>query len=302
MTSWRKSAVKSAVTLSACISALAFGGDAFAQHEIHRGVQIGRVDYQGLRGLEFTSEREGQVSKQIVPIHIFDAYLQVPVLLEGKTTILIPRLRYRSLLIVQPGDRPDLHIGVPQLGVTLRQSLSDGWVLLPSMDIGFASDFAGISREDFFGGGSLIVGYTFSKTFVFGLGAAASGASDGVIPLPLVLLKWAPRSDFWINTTLPSTFELGFAPAKRWEIGADARFDGFNFTLHSLSDINSVRPVTVTAGPYSAVHMFEGIHLRTTAGFASLLDFEIESTDARVTSSREVGWYLRAGLEYRYFP
>ena len=303
------SAARCALTVFISCAALGLPR-ADAQHERHRGVPIATAEYQRVNGLALNvvEPSDGTRVRRDVDLDNLRLRLQVPLPLGSTNTILIPMARYESLWIAVDSDteaRPVTHLAIGEVRLSLRQVLSKRWALVPSLSLGFASNLDGFGDRDLFGGGSLLASYAFTDSqLVLGAGVAVAVAADGVLPLPAVLVRWAPQPSFWINIALPATLEVGYAPWQNVELALRARFNGARYALRGIPGVEAVRNAVLTAGPSAAVHVGGGIHIRASAGLASLVQVDLQRVDggAIIENAGVLGWFARAILEYRVFP
>ncbi|MEL7368744.1 MAG: DUF6268 family outer membrane beta-barrel protein [Myxococcota bacterium] len=278
-----------------------------AQFERYRGVPLATIEYQRLQDLKLALSSEEQNASQERALNFDNLRItgSLPVPLRGNDTLLIPTIRFEHLWVA-PETAPSLRLGIFDTRLTLRQALGSGWSFAPSVNLGFASNFEGLGSRDLFGGGSLVVTKALADgTVILGGGLALTAAADGILPVPLVIIRWCPRPDFWLAVAAPAVLDIGYAPSQRIELGLRARINGIRYTLRGIDGVEAVRNATFTAGPSLAIRLIGGFHLRLTGGAASLIQLDLQRTrsdDLVVSSGDSLSWFASASVEFRVFP
>ncbi len=295
-----------------CVWALALIGLSIAlpwaasAQPVTQGVALAAVEYNTSNALQLRiGESADQDARDVtLDLQRFQIWLQVPVPLDGKKSIAIPKLRYESL-VARAGDSDSaIHLKVLDLRLSVRQALGAGWAVIPSLNFGFASDLAQLRTRDFFGGASLVVTKRVSPSLSLGAGAGLAVASDGPLPVPVLILKWTPRKDVWLSIVAPSRAEVAMAPLPWLEVGLAANLTGLRYTLSGTPTVESGRYANVTAGAMGTFHLGNGFHVRLDGGVSSLVQFKVEGLRGGPDVHRGggVGWFARAALQFRVFP
>lgn len=216
---------------------------------------------------------------------MFRTKLQLPTMLGGGSTILLPGFRYSLLDIIQR-DRPNgavdaLHALLLSAGVLQR--FDEHWAMFARIEGGIASNLAGdLTSDDWVVAGQLIGLWTIVPDFTLGAGVGYDRRTGSVSPLPLLALSWQPSEQFMIRGVVPESLAVRYRLVTWLTLGAEGSLEGERYHLSNdaIADQNAEVAHSIgKVGLAATVHCTRWLHTRLYGGAAVHRRFELYVDD-----------------------
>jgi len=224
----------------------------------------------------------------------------------GKSTLLLPALRYQVLDVGQAGAQPPagrdpveaLHS--LQLSLGVFQQLGEQWSMFGQVGGGIAGDLSGeLSSDDWVVSATVLGLWTFEHSFTLGGGIGYDRRTGNVAPLPLIAVNWEPSSNVLLRGVLPQFVSLRYRPEEHLTLALDSGLDGERYHLSRelvVADHAEVAYSVIKVGPSVTLHWTKWLHTRLNGGMALHRRFDMYLDD-RSQGDLDVSSGPYAGLE-----
>ncbi|MEZ4810805.1 MAG: DUF6268 family outer membrane beta-barrel protein [Allomuricauda sp.] len=165
-----------------------------------------------------------------------EAFVRIPVKLKNDKTVLVNELRYnlvRAPFDDLPNDRSfDANLHSLQYNLGVIQGLDEKWGIKVNLKPTLASNFnGGISSDDFFFQGSLVVFKKVDEFIKYGLGAAYTNGFGEPKTVPILAFNYKGDA-VRLDVVAPTKLNFAYQPGKI-AYGFDVELDGGQYHLSS---------------------------------------------------------------------
>ncbi len=231
---------------------------------------------------------------------------QLPVVLGGRESVVIPGFRYRLTLPEEaagpssaaPSDFHDI-----MLTLTMAQQLSSSWFLSANVGAGVATNFSDFDSDHLRVNGAVLARLEVEPEFAVGFGLVFNYAFGDLLPLPALFVDWRPSPMFRVDVFVPRHALLALTFAESIEVGLRAQLDGNRFVIRESESavVDNVKYSIMDAGLIAGARIAGPVWLTAYAGTTFRHRFEV--FDIRNTKVIDLdmkpGLVARLGVDLR---
>ncbi|MCW1884482.1 DUF6268 family outer membrane beta-barrel protein [Luteolibacter flavescens] len=242
--------------------------------------------------------------------HAFQAsaFLSQPIQL-GSDWQFLPQFSYEAMLMNTTGPVPSLLLGDEDLHEIelslyfLRLNDTSPWVYGAWINPALATDFQGISGDDFFLDAAGGVGYKLNDRLMVGLGAAALNITGDTTWAAGPGFAWQPNDQTMVSLFGPN-FRATHDITPKWRVGVEVRPNGGIWNIDTALGSANIDYTNFRAGVTSSHNLAGDLWLSYGAGMTFGGEINVTTTDgSKVFQNQlddlESGLYGFVGLDLK---
>ncbi|MEE8578007.1 MAG: DUF6268 family outer membrane beta-barrel protein [candidate division Zixibacteria bacterium] len=249
-----------------------------------------------------------------VEAQTFTSKLALPILIDGKRTIVLNFLTFRWMRQSYDNANADRNFFRPDLlytlkyGFVFRQVLSDRWSVAMLVQPALLTDGVNTGINQLL----LRAGFLFEKKvnprfkYAIGMGYSDDYGSEKV--LPVVQLGYKPNDRWNIKLDLPQKITAMYKMSERVKAGLQAKVTGghfrigedFRLTDGSTTANGRVKYSIVNVGPAIDLSLYKGVAATINTGLSVYRRFQLYDADGDMLREAdfERSWFLKVRLAY----